>query len=383
MNLRVNGLLFLLCFVLEFSHGQHNQNIDSLLQVYQSQEDTEEKINTVSYLFNAVLYSDPEQAKKYALEELSLSSKFNKIRGIGMAHYHLGTYYNTLGLMDSAQNHFQEALASFSLLNLHPDMALAYSALAMGEYDKANYDKALILIDSVIFIFQSLNDSYRTAVMQGFKGGVYRDKGNYILALDVSLKALRILDTLNKPIRKADLLIQTGNIEFLLGNYESSLQYTHQAYDIFKQFEDEVTLADAANDIGKTYLQLKDYKLATQYLEQALELSREFDVINAEGTALVNLGKVYIAQKAYSKAIRTLNDGLELHEKGEFRLETAEAMNELGVAYTKYDQPNYALQYFDNAISIFDTIGAYDGLSNAFRNRSRAYEKSGDFQMAL
>ena len=379
-----------LCFVLIYAVfmtfnaiSQHNQSLDSLQEVYLKQSDSEEKILTVSHLFNAVIYSDPDLAKRYALEELSLSERFNKTRGIGMANYHLGTYYNVKSSLDSATFFFNKALNSFKKDNLKPDMALAYSALAMGEYEKGNFDNAMVLIDSVITIFQGLQDAYRTAVMLGFKGGIYRDKGNYILALDVSIQALRVIDTLNKPIRKADILIQLGNIEFLLGHYKSSLDYSLQAYDIFKKYDDEITLANTAIDIGKTFLELSNYSSAIKYLNQALEMAKKFDVPSTEAAALVSLGKVHIARGNYSKAGQLLQEGLSLHEQINFKLEIAETLNELGIVYGHLKQFEESKKYLDKAIQLYDALGANDGLSDAYRNRAASFEMGGNYYAAL
>ncbi len=76
------------------SIAQHNQKLDSLLNVYQHQPDSENKIGTVSHLFNAMIYTNPEEAFDYAIEEIQLSEKFEKPRGYGMGHYHLSTLQN-------------------------------------------------------------------------------------------------------------------------------------------------------------------------------------------------------------------------------------------------------------------------------------------------
>lgn len=383
MKYRLCIVLLSVIFIRFNALSQHNQSLDSLLEVYSKQADSEDKILTVSHLFNAVIYSDPELAKKYALEELALSEKFEKPRGIGMANYHLGTYYTVKSSLDSATIFFNKALNSFRKVNLKPDMALAYSALAMGESEKGNFDNALVLIDSVVSIFQGLQDPYRTAVMLGYKGGIYRDKGNYILALDVSIQALRVIDTLNKPIRKADILIQLGNIEFLLGHYKSSLDYSLQAYDIYKKYDDEITLANTAIDIGKTYLKLSNYPAAIQHLDQALELARKFDVPGTEAAALVSLGKVQTARGNYPKAGELLQQGLLLYEQINFRLGIAEAVNELGIVYGHLKQLDESQKYLDRAILLYDTLGAKDNLSNAYRNRASTYEMGGNYFAAL
>ncbi len=383
MKYRLCIVLLPVIFIEFNALSQHNQSLDSLQEVYSRLSDSEEKILTVSHLFNAVIYSDPDLAKKYALEELALSEKFKKPRGVGMANYHLGTYYTVKSSLDSATIFFNIALDLFRKENLKPDMALAYSALAMGESEKGNFDNALVLIDSVISIFQGLQDPYRTAVMLGFKGGIYRDKGNYILALDVSIQSLRVIDTLNKPIRKADILIQLGNIEFHLGHYKSSLDYSLQAYDIYKKYDDEITLANTANDIGKTYLELSNYPAAIQYLDQALELATKFDVPGTEAAALVSLGKVEIARGNYRKAGELLQQGLLLHEQINFRLEIAEALNGLGIVYGHLKQLDESQKYLDRAILLYDTLGAKDGLSNAYRNRAATFEMGDNYFAAL
>jgi hypothetical protein len=49
----VFGLFFM--SINQQSITQHNQKLDSLLHVYEQQPESEEKIGTVSHLFNAVI----------------------------------------------------------------------------------------------------------------------------------------------------------------------------------------------------------------------------------------------------------------------------------------------------------------------------------------
>ncbi|RTE55487.1 hypothetical protein EHW67_02675 [Arenibacter aquaticus] len=359
-----------------FSHlyGQHNQKMDSLLRVYRSQANDTLKVKTLSNLYNTVLYNDSEAALKYAREEKLLSKKLGHRKGFALALYHLGVYYNNYEKQDSAYYYYSKSLYEYEQLGDLKGQVLVNHGLAILEYEKTNYTKALQILDNNIDIYlQKLNDSSGLALSYDFKGTINTFMGNRNIALQETLKALRIFELLDEPIRKADALNHLATIEFYLENYGQSIKYNQEALDIYIAHNDRYYQAQALNDMGNTYHYMKDYPKAIELLKASLSLSREMKITDLEATALGNLGKNYMEINEFDKAIFHLNQSLEILDGGGNLNKTVEALNDLGAVYTRMEIPAKAIEYFNKAIVLANGILAKENLRIGYYNRSMAY----------
>jgi tetratricopeptide (TPR) repeat protein len=383
MKIKTWPFLTLLYFLPVLLYAQHNQKLDSLYQAYQNQPDSEEKIGTVSYLFNAVLYTDPEEALGYAREELALSIKYDRARGVGMANYHLGVYYSVKSELDSANWYFEKALNAFKDYGGKHEIGLAYSALAMGEFEMGHYDKALAQTDSVLKIYNGLNDHYRSAVMHGLKSDIYNAKGQYRLALNEGLKSLRVLDTINKPIRKAEMLITLGDIEYQLNEYQKSMTYASEALPIYEQYQDSVSVTYALNDISRAHLALSEYKEALPLLERSVQLARKLEIKQAEATALYHLGEAALKQGNYTPALSYLSEAKAIFRQIGFQKQLADTYLFTARTYLNLNQYNEALLNLGRARTIYEEIGSYDQLGQTYKLSAGIYKQLGDNERAL
>ncbi len=151
--------LFLLCSILLLSlpaTGMDLQDPDSLLQVYRIQHADSAKVNTLHALFNWYLYNDPVKAKSYAAEQLQLSKEINYQKGIAQADYNFGVYYSNTNQVDSAKLFYHTALDIYQRLGHFASQAKVNYGLAILEYAIGNYDQALQILDSNIYIYGTL-----------------------------------------------------------------------------------------------------------------------------------------------------------------------------------------------------------------------------------
>lgn len=364
-------------------HGQHNQKLDSLIAVYEVQPDTEEKIMTVSYLFNAVIYTNPEQAFSYALEEIQLSKKHEKPRGIGMGHYHLSIYFGLKNNSDSVEFHLLKALEAFKEAKSEDSQALVLSSLAFNQYDLGNLQEAMVLTDSAISVFTRSGEAYKAAVMKGLKAEIYADKGNYLLAYKSAQESLQVIDTLNKPIRLAEALDRLAIIETRLGNYASALEYHLQTVPIYEKYLDSLTLPVIYNRIGENYIQLNEFSQAKEYFQKSYSLSNQFGLAQVKGNALVNLATVQKEINQPNESLNKLILALAIFEEIGYKKEIAVVKNELGSVYLLLGQYEHAREAFNGSIEGFQQIGAINEQKEVLKNRSVLFAKLGLYRNAL
>lgn len=370
--------------------AQPIQNIDSLMQVNLTLEDSKDKVKTLAHLYNAYLYNEQELAKKYAKEELGVSRKIDFTEGIAMGFYHLGVYYNNIGVLDSAYYYYAQAKEVFEGLGNIEKVIMVNHGMAILEYSQGHYEKAISILKSNIGIYQeqeydsvNIEKTYDLALSYDLMGQIELFRGNHNLALQETLKALKLLENLDKPIRKADALNHLGSIEFYLNNYDQSISYNFEALQIYKKYNDKYYESQVLNDIGNTYYYLENFTKAIEYLEQSLALSKQMDAGDLIGTAMSNLGKIYVKQNHFDRAISYFMEALKMYEVSKSQNKIIEALNDLGMAYNAMNKFDEAIQQFDRSIHLAGKINAKENLKIGYYNRSNSYEMLRRYSTAL
>jgi tetratricopeptide (TPR) repeat protein len=356
---------------------------DSLLLDLKNQKEDSLKARTLFFLFNAAIYTNPEEAKTYAEEQLRISKKNNYKQPEGLANYNLGIYYNNKSAVDSASYFYKKALDSYKEINSITNIALAYGALSEVATKKGNYDESLTIMDSVVAIYKTNDDHYRLGNSYAQIGAIYMEKGSYRIALEETLKSVRILDTINKPIRRADAYSQLGDIEFELGNFENALAHKEEALLIYRKYKDKVYESSSLNDIAKILLQLGKPSLSLMKLDSSLILSRELNIKDSEATALINKGEVYLAQGEFKKAQKQFSESLVILEEIENPIGLAGVLTKIAVTNSRLNNSGLALSQLNRAIIIADSINAKKELGDAFYERSILRKETGDYLSAL
>ena len=241
--------------------GQQNTKIDSLLKVFKTQPNDTNKVNTLQNLFQSYLYNEPELALDYAQKALELSQSLDYKKGAARSYYDIGVYYSNASQEDSTLTNYRKAAKLFNEISSLKGHVLVKSGMAIFEFDRGNFDKALKINDSVITLLNTrLNDSVALARAYGIQGSLHVQKGNYQIALKQILKQVSLLENLDEKVMLADSYNNLAAIELTNENYEESIAYNEKALGIYKEFNDVFYQAVANNDIGMAHYNLQDRK---------------------------------------------------------------------------------------------------------------------------
>jgi len=393
--MKVFGKTFLSVIFLSYSvylsaQEARSRYVDSLLQVYQTQIEDSNKVNTLSLLYNAYLYNDVEKAKNYAVEELDLAREIKYEPGIAQSLYDLGGYYYYIFLLDSSRKYFHQSLSLYTELRDLSGQAKANQGLAASAYANDDYELALSLFNDNIELYKGeLSDSLSLGSTYRNIAEIHLKKGNYKIALTECMKSLKILESLtdpkyiaDTPIYLADTQTCLATIEGNLGNYKKSTSYYQQALKIYRDNDDKHFEARTLIDIGCNYRDLKDYEKAIDYFEKSIVLSKEIKNIDQVATSLLCQGECYTAMKQFQKAVILLEKSLSTAKKMQGTSTLVQILNQLGVTYIAYNKPNDALSYLDKAIAMADSIGTKPALRDGYLNRAKSYAMLHNYQLA-
>jgi len=383
MKMLKQSLLFSILIIPFFAISQYSQMRDSLLLELKNQQNDSAKSKTLLFLFNAAIYTNPEEAKGYAIRQLNLSRDIGFLRAEGLANYNLGIFYNNKSSLDSASHFYKKAIALYQKINSETNIALTYGSLAEIESKKGSYDEALSLLDTVSLIYKKNGDYYRLGNTYKQIGAIFMDKGNYKIALEETLKSVRMLDTINKPIRRADAYSQLGKVEYILGNFENALRHKEAALQIYREYKDKVYEAYSLNDIAEILLADGQQKLSLARAKQSLTISDKLDIKDAMASALSNMANVYVEAGDFNKAKLGYEKSLEIFKKIENKLETVKVLIKLGSVNAKIGNTSTAISKLNEAIKNAEEINSKKELRDALKERFLIRKEKGDYPLAI
>ncbi|OZV68435.1 tetratricopeptide repeat protein [Winogradskyella aurantia] len=374
--------IILAALLFQFGFSQQTKLIDSLkLELKNRSENDSVKVAILTLLHEKLMFSQPEEAKQYALQELEISKKINYIKGLGVGNMHLGNYHSNRGENDSALYYYNIGKQYFKAINSTRGIIFINHSISDIKRLNGEMDEAIALTKETL---QSIKDNEADGDLKTkFIGAqhnslanIYIEKGSYKLALEEALAALKCFEDINHESRKADVLKQIGDIESALGNHSSSIDYFQQAIDIYKKLDDKIYAAYAHNSLGISFQNLNNYDEAKRQFDLAIENSRAVENKMSLSNSMHNLAELELMNKNYTKAKTLLNEAKTITETENLQLGLANAYNGLSKIDYELNDLSSALSYNDKAISITKSMGALPYLADFYKLQSDILLKS-------
>ena len=274
--------------------------------------------------------------------------------------YYLGQYHYFQNNLDSAINHFNEALKMrIEIFGLnHIEVAKCYFQIGdTYRYKIFDYYQAEQQYKVLISIAETLDDDnllFRAAYNLATTN---RRKGDLENALTYGHRALNKAVEL-RPQNLRFIEISHGmlaNIYDELERYNEALHHYQTAINSSIRLQENYKEADNLyyTNIGEMYVKLNSYKNARQSFEKALNNHIKHGTISTyEGSVLYNyLGRMHLRNMDYNAALKAFNRSLEIRTSlfGERHFETSAILQAIGELYLLINSDS-ALFYFQQAI---------------------------------
>lgn len=356
--------------------AQQTKLVDSLrykLNTNTTQDSVRVKILT--QLHEKLMFSKPEEARAYALEELEISKRIGYKTGIATGYMHIGDYYGNRNENDSALHYYNKAKHYFKTINSTRGLIFINHSLSSIKESSGQLDEAIAITKETLEIIKKHEEegdlktkfigAQHTSLANSYIG-----KGNYKIALIEAFKALECFEKIDHTSRKADVIKQIGDIEASIENYDSSISYYKKAIEIYKRLNETIYLAYAYNSIGISYQKLKDYKNARSSYKMAIALSETVENKLSLSNALHSLAELEIIEENYDKAEELLTRSKALAHEENLQLSLANAYD--GLSQVDFHSNNFlsALDNNENAITLAKTSGALPHLQQLYDHKS-------------
>ena len=329
---------------------------DSILQIYPSVSSIE-KLRTIDRLVNYYQKNQPDSVLYYNDILLHEAQQQNNKK-------HTALYYYNLGIYDTFQEEYYEAIANFNRAiaiqkekHFINDLADTYKAVAGCYFYSENYDKSLEVCYNALKIYEQLNDKKGIVEMLGNLVLINKKAGNYITAIKLSFKAEKIMETLHLQEKKGKLYNNLGLVYKEREMYDSALYYYKKSMPISKKNNDKRGLELTYYNLANLYaFNLENKDSAEYYYQKSLVYAKKYDkktllyIQSRKAEMLLKYGStdkgIKLMKKVLAKA--KMKDDKATKELAYFKLYEG---------YKKQHEWQLALKNLEAYMAIQDTIG--------------------------
>ncbi|MDH4059046.1 MAG: tetratricopeptide repeat protein, partial [Cyclobacteriaceae bacterium] len=192
-----------------------------------------------------------------------------------------------------------------------------------------------------------INDARGTAAAYNNIGVAYRNQGALDKALEFYINALKLYETLQNKEGIASAKNNISTIYSIKGDYASALKFLEESHKILTEINDEQKLVGSLNNLGNLNNNLELYENAMNNFSESYALSEKLGKPFPD--PLNNIGNVFFKQNNFQRAIEYYLKALELERSVNNRLGMLNTLANIGIAYTKAEQPDPAQKYLGEA----------------------------------
>ena len=325
---------------------------------------------SISLLFVIVLTISPSLFAQDSSYYYTLSKVINNINN--------NKYQEALVIIDSKLNKEQLILANNPDKKKIKFLAKTYGFKGQLEWllDK---DYSDIFFKKSIEYAKVNNDSITIGKCFLNLGRIYETKSDYPKSIKYYINSL--------PYVKKDcgLLSRTlDNIGYslsLLKKYDKAHEYIQQAFTVVEQCDNKFQKVFIYNSIAAFYLESKKNEDSiSYYLDKAYLLATKIKHLEGLSITHSNYSDYYIQNKKYKEAIKHCKFSLdESVQFGDIESQ-AQSLLQLGVIFFNLNQNDKAIDYYEQALLIFEQIESHSLKADALFNLSESYKSIGNYE---
>ncbi|HMV08396.1 MAG TPA: tetratricopeptide repeat protein [Cyclobacteriaceae bacterium] len=244
----------------------------------------------------------------------------------------------------------------------------------------SNPVKAIGYTREALNLATEINDQKGVAASYNNLGVAYKNQGALDKALEYYIRSLKIYETLDNKEGIATTKNNIATIYSIKGDYGQAMKYLEESYNQLIELKDESRLVGSLNNLGNLHIDLQLYEKASEYFQKAYQLSEKLGQPFAD--PMNNLGNVFFRQGNYQRAIDFYQKALEIEQKENNRLGMLGTITNIGIAYTKANQPKPAMQYLNEAHTMAKDLQAYRFVPDILRNQADNQFRLGDVKSA-
>ncbi|MCF8256027.1 MAG: sensor histidine kinase [Flavobacteriales bacterium] len=266
-----------------------NADLDSMLQLYRSQQITPKLLNDLCW---AYVFNGPDTALFYGRQALALSREQGNTGNEATAFNRMGVAFDVKHMPDSALLFYHQAVALSEKDGEKATTAGALNNIGLIHWNLGELDKAVEYYVRSAELFEQIGNNKGLANTYNNIGLVLWDDGNLQEAMAYTFKALRINEKLKDTYGIAANYTNIGLIHEDLKQLDSTVHYLLLSIPLKEQLKDAFGLAKSFHNLGFAYERLKRYDEAESCYRKAIVQSEIVGNDRAMASTLMHLAGV-------------------------------------------------------------------------------------------
>lgn len=311
---------------------------------------------------------------------LATARKIKYAPGEQSALFRLGAIYSQEGKIQPALEFFNQSVTTAEKNGDLLFQANALETVSLIHRNQANYDKALEGLNRALQIYEKLNNSRTSQILDSI-GAIYMYLGDYNQAEASHRRALDVAEKNKSPEAIANSLFHLAIINRLRGNYADALRLYQEARQIHEALapQNPETYPSAAiyRHISGAYFLQGNLRLALDYNNQALAFDERRKDLLGKAYSLQMLALIRVAEKNFAAALPIAEQTVPMFEKSGDNDGLARSLTLLGNIYLSFGNYEKSLENLQKALSMREASGSRDGLANARIAIARVYLAQG------
>lgn len=263
---------------------------------------------------------------------------------------------------------------------------ISYAAstyLAAIEYVKSNYEKSLIICDSLIISQPNKSRQIYLVRAMNYKAKALSAMGRQSDAINVINKSIELAKKNKDRFQLAMSYYYKGVFIAETGDFKNAIQLLKKSKKISKELNDKLNLAAASSFIGYCYSHEGKYAEAIQILNESILIRSELGDKRGLANSYLNLNKVYLELEDQNKRFEYENKSLEIcTEIGDLQCISGRLTN-IGDIYFHEGKLDLALKFQKKAHRIAKKIGINYRVAEIHQHLAEIFNEKKEYQLAI
>jgi tetratricopeptide (TPR) repeat protein len=297
--------------------------------------------------------------------------------------YSAGQTYALLGLMEEAEENYEQALKISEKLNDYKTHANSLRQLGNLKLRRSQWKEAIACFEHSYNLCQENGELLAEAYALNSLAAAHFHTASWRKMEEACEHARAIAERLNDDDLTACVYNNLGAMYNLQGQWDKALTALQKSLPRFEKLGDLRGLAETYNNLATAYRDKEFWHEAGKYYAKSLELARQAGDVVVEAQVTLNRVELYLlmhdldmAEKQSQSALRTFHSlG---HKSGE-----ADACRLLGVVYTRREKWGLARKYLEEALQFNTHHSNHLGLAETHKSYAEFWQAKGNKKAAL
>jgi tetratricopeptide (TPR) repeat protein/predicted Ser/Thr protein kinase len=274
----------------------------------------------------------------------------------------LGYAYENDGDPDRALENYLKAIQLNS-----GQYATAYLRAGIVYNRKTETAKAQEMFDRAEHLYRAASNNEGVNEVLRQRGILFRDKGNYQDAEAQFRQSLEAARAIGNEAQQINALIELSYLASQKGSIPDAENFAQQAINFAQQKQLENLTAGAMLEIGNTFNAQGDLKKAEHYFNLAIQFAQANKGRVREARALTNLGGLYIQTARIDDGLQLVQQALEFFQRANYPRNVGSCLTQLGRGYRRKGDYATALQVLNQKLQLAEQSKSQPAIADSYQ----------------